>query len=117
LDFSSETQVALQNNEFVFDGDAPIDPPRMLVKGLLPASGLAFIGGQSGAGKTFVAVALGAAQAGGTEFFKCQVKKRVGVLYIAAEGGASFAARVAAAMLAADIKGRSHLRGQVSFHL
>jgi AAA domain/Primase C terminal 1 (PriCT-1)/RepB DNA-primase from phage plasmid len=105
LGFGSETQVALQNNEFVFDGDAPIDPPRMLVKKLLPASGVAFIGGQSSAGKTTVAVALGAALAGGTEFFKRQVKKRVGVLYIAAEGGANFAARVAAAKLAADIKG------------
>ena len=36
---------------FVFEGDAPIDPPRMLVKGLLPFEGIAFIGGQSGRGK------------------------------------------------------------------
>ena len=105
LGFSSETQVALQNNEFVFDGDAPIDPPRMLVKKLLPASGIAFIGGQSSSGKTFVAVALGVALAVGTEFFKRRAKERVGVLYIAAEGATNFGARVAAAKLAADIKG------------
>jgi hypothetical protein len=77
----------------------------MLVKKLLPASGIAFIGGQSGAGKTFVAVALGVALAAGAEFFKYQVKERVGVLYIAAEGVAMFAARVAAAKLAAGVKG------------
>jgi AAA domain/Primase C terminal 1 (PriCT-1)/RepB DNA-primase from phage plasmid len=105
LGFGSETQDAFQNCEFTFDGDASINPPRMLVKKLLPAAGIAFIGGQSSTGKTFVAVALGVALAGGTEFFKCQVKKRVGVFYIAAEGGANFAARVAAAKLAADIKG------------
>src|SRR5262249_55134837 len=28
--------------EFIFDGDAPVEPSRMLIKGLLPASGIAF---------------------------------------------------------------------------
>lgn len=77
----------------------------MLVKKLLPASGIAFIGGQSTAGKTFVAVALGVALASGRQFFKYQVKERVGVLYVAAEGAANFGARVTAAKLAAEIKG------------
>ena len=94
-----------QQPEFVFDGDAPIDPPPMLIKKLLPVSGIAFIGGQSSAGKTFVAVALGVALASGKEFFKYQVKETIGVLYIAAEGAANFGARVTAAKLAADIKG------------
>jgi hypothetical protein len=90
---------------FVFDGEASTDPPKMLIKKLLPASGIAFIGGQSGAGKTFVAIALGVALAGGTEFFKYPVKERIGVAYIAAEGEAMFAVRVAAAKLAAGMKG------------
>jgi hypothetical protein len=92
-------------SEFIFDGDASIDSPPMLIKKLLPASGIAFIGGQSSAGKTYMAVALGVALASGKEFFKYQVKERIGVLYIAAEGAANFGARVAAAKLAADIKG------------
>jgi hypothetical protein len=74
------------------------------MKKLLPASGIAFIGGQSGAGKTFVAIALGVALAAGTEFFKHKVLEPVGVGYIAAEGVGMFAARVAAAKLAAGIK-------------
>jgi AAA domain/Primase C terminal 1 (PriCT-1) len=91
--------------EFVFDGDVAATPPRMLVKKLLPVSGIAFIGGQSSAGKTFVAVALGVALASGTDFFKHRVKEQVGVLYIAAEGASNFAARVIAAKIAADVKG------------
>lgn len=46
-----------------FDGDAPIAPPRELIKGLLPVEGIAFLGGQSGAGKTYIAVALAVALA------------------------------------------------------
>jgi hypothetical protein len=76
----------------------------MLMKKLLPASGIAFIGGQSGAGKTFVAIALGVALAAGIEFFKHKTVGPVGVAYIAAEGAAMFAARVAGAKLAAGIK-------------
>jgi AAA domain/RepB DNA-primase from phage plasmid/Primase C terminal 1 (PriCT-1) len=91
--------------EFVFDGDVAATPPRMLVKNLLPVSGIAFIGGQSSAGKTFVAIALGVALASGAQFFQHRVKQQVGVLYIAAEGAGNFAARVAAAKIEAGIKG------------
>jgi hypothetical protein len=97
-------QLPRPSSNFVFDGDAVIDPPKMLVKKLLPASGIAFIGGQSGAGKTFVAIALGVALAAGTEFFTHKVQEPVGVAYIAAEGSGMFAARVAAAKLAAGVK-------------
>ena len=100
-----DTAIGTRQPEFVFDGDAPIDPPAMLIKKLLPVSGITFIGGQSSAGKTFVAVALGVALASGKEFFKYQVKERIGVLYVAAEGAANFGARVTAAKLAVDIKG------------
>jgi AAA domain/Primase C terminal 1 (PriCT-1) len=97
-------QLAIPSSKFVFDGDATIGPPKMLVKKLLPASGIAFIGGQSGAGKTFVAIALGVALAAGTEFFNHKVPEPVGVAFIAAEGAGMFAARVAAAKLGAGVK-------------
>jgi AAA domain/Primase C terminal 1 (PriCT-1)/RepB DNA-primase from phage plasmid len=97
-------QLPMPSSNFVFDGDATIEPPKMLVKKLLPASGIAFIGGQSGAGKTFIAIALGVALAAGSEFFKYKVLEPVGVAYIAAEGAGMFAARVAAAKLAAEVK-------------
>jgi hypothetical protein len=102
----SDVQQPSKSCRFVFDGEGNADPPKMLIKKLLPASGIAFIGGQSGAGKTFVAIALAVALAGGTAFFKYPVKERIGVAYIAAEGEAMFALRVAAAKLAADVKGR-----------
>jgi hypothetical protein len=101
----SDVQQLPQNYKFIFDGEANTDPPKMLIKKLLPASGIAFIGGQSGAGKTFVAIALAVALAGGTEFFKYNVKEPIGVAFVAAEGIGMFAQRVAAAKLAAEMKG------------
>jgi hypothetical protein len=101
----AETLAVPAVSEFIFDGDAALEPPRMLVRKLLPASGIAFIGGQSSAGKTFVAVALGVALASGTDFFKHRVKEPIGALYIAAEGAANFGARVAAAKIEAGVKG------------
>jgi hypothetical protein len=94
-----------QLSKFIFEDDASATPSRMLVKKLLPASGIAFIGGQPSAGKTFIAVALGVSLASGKEFFKRSVKERIGVLYIAAEGFASFKFRVMAAKIAADVTG------------
>jgi hypothetical protein len=101
---SSDTQRPLQDCGFIFDGEASGDPPKMLIKKLLPSSGIAFIGGQSGAGKTFVAIAVAVALASGTEFFKYRVKEPIGVAYVAAEGIGMFAQRVAAAKLAIDVK-------------
>jgi RecA-family ATPase len=40
-----------------------------VIKGILPASGIAFIGGQSRAGKTFIAVAMGVSLATGENVF------------------------------------------------
>jgi hypothetical protein len=100
----TETRPQCVIPEFIFDGDVPLEQPRMLIKKLLPTSGIAFVGGQSSAGKTFVAVSLGVALASGTDFFRHRVKERVGVLYIAAEGAANFGARVDAAKLAVGIK-------------
>ncbi|WP_374254149.1 AAA family ATPase [Xanthobacter sp.] len=83
-----------------FDGDASASPPPMLVKKLVPLTGIAFLGGQSGAGKTFVAVDLAVALASGSTFFGCPVQERVGVVILAGEGGDTLASRVLAARMA-----------------
>lgn len=77
-----------------FDGDAPIEAPRMLVKGIIPFDGIAFVGGQSGAGKTFVAIDLAVSLGSGEPFFGRKVCERVGVVILAAEGGGTIANRV-----------------------
>jgi len=81
----------------IFHGETSIVPPPMLVKGLLPFEGIAFIGGQSGAAKTFVAAYLATALATATPFFGKPVSEPIGVLIIAAEGRAMIGARIEAA--------------------
>lgn len=79
---------------FVFDGDTPLEPPRYIVKPLLPAKGVGILGGQSGAGKTFTAVELASCLAEGRPFFGHRVVERVGTLIIAAEGAGTLANRL-----------------------
>lgn len=81
----------------VFQGDAPIEPPVMLVKGILPFEGIAFIGGQSGAGKTYITIDLAMAIATGSKFFGRSISERKGVFIIAAEGAGMIKYRVEAA--------------------
>jgi hypothetical protein len=83
---------------FVFAGDNKPTPQRMLIEGVMPLEGLPFIGGQSSAGKTFVATLLAACAATGRTFFGREVKERVGTVIIAAEGRAMLNARIAAAL-------------------
>lgn len=78
---------------FVRYGQAT-DPPPALVKGLLPKEGVAFIGGQSGAGKTFLVCHLAACLAARQPFFGRQVKERVGVAILAAEGAGTLPLRL-----------------------
>lgn len=85
---------------FTFDGDAPPDPPRYLIKNLLPAEGVAMLGGQSGAGKTFTVVNLSVSLGTGDAFFGRRVVERVGTLIFAAEGAGTLAARIEAARAA-----------------
>ncbi len=82
---------------FVFQGSGAISPPPMLIKDLLPLEGIAFLGGQSGAGKTFVGVDCALSLATGTDFFGRPVKERCGVVILAAEGRSMIAARIEAA--------------------
>jgi hypothetical protein len=95
----------LEAGRFVFDGDVAIEPPKMVIKKVLPADGIAFIGGQSSAGKTFIAIALGVSLACGESFFGHKTKERIGVAYVALEGQSVFALRLAAAKIAAAVKG------------
>jgi hypothetical protein len=85
--------------DFIFQSDVSLVPPPMLVRGLLPFDGIAFVGGQSGAGKTFIIVDLALALATGTPFFGRDVHERVGVAIVASEGRGMLPARIEAARL------------------
>jgi RecA-family ATPase len=89
--------VDLPPEGWTFVGDHTIVVPKMLVKGLLPYRGIAFIGGQSGAGKTFIAGHLSTSLSSATPFFGRIVKERVGVAIIAAEGTEQTGNRLTAA--------------------
>jgi hypothetical protein len=87
-----------------FIGDHKIVAPKMLVKGVLPFRGIAFIGGQSGAGKTFIADDLATALGSATPFFGRAVKERVGVAILAAEGADQAGNRLTAAARGRGLK-------------
>jgi hypothetical protein len=84
---------------FVFMGSEKPSPQKMLIDGVMPLEGLPFIGGQSSAGKTFVAVLLAACAATAKPFFGREVTERVGTVIIAAEGRAMLNARISAALI------------------
>lgn len=67
-------------------------PLRWLVRGVVPAQGLACIYGASGSGKSFLALDMCAAVAGGTEWFECRVTAAP-VVYVALEGEHGFRQR------------------------
>lgn len=70
-------------------------PLRWLVRGVLPAAGLAAAFGASGSGKSFLALDLCAAVADGADWFGCRVT-RAPVSYCALEGEHGFRQRVLA---------------------
>lgn len=83
---------------FTFLGDAPATPARMLIKGLLPAEGIAVTGGQSTAGKTFSEIHKAICLARPLPFFGHKIVERVGTAFIAAEGRALIPNRFASAL-------------------
>lgn len=95
----------LQPLRVTFDGDPIPRRPRELVKRLVPysAGSIAFIGGQSGAGKTFIAVRLAICIASATPFFDLAVRDACGVIYLAAEGAETVYERLTAAKLSLGI--------------
>jgi hypothetical protein len=67
-----------------------------LIKNLLPETGVALLSGQWGTGKTFVALEIAGSvlpDTGGETFIDYRVKRRGGVLFIAAEGVARIGLR------------------------
>lgn len=80
-----------------FVGRVPIVAPNYLIEGTLPKGGVVFLGGQSGAGRTFIECQIATCLATGEDFFGRAVKERVGVVIMAAEGESTLANRLEAA--------------------
>jgi hypothetical protein len=74
---------------------AALPPLKWLVKGVIPAQGIAAIYGPSGSGKSFLALDMLAAVANGTEWFGHKVVKSP-IIYVALEGGAGIKQRIQA---------------------
>lgn len=70
-------------------------PPEWIIKGVLPRAELVVLFGESGAGKSFVALDLAGAIARGIEWRGLRVKQ-ARIVYVAAEGAGGFRNRVAA---------------------
>jgi hypothetical protein len=81
-------------------GDKQIPPPPALIKGVLPQTGVATIGGQSGTGKSFQAIHLGVSLIPdcNRHFYidRYRIKRKGGVLYLVLEGKPAFPLRIAA---------------------
>ena len=78
-----------------FDAARVVSDIPWLIRELLPLSGVGMIFGDSGSGKTFMALDLALSVARGEPWRGLQVEKRR-VLYVAAEGGVSFSHRLEA---------------------
>jgi hypothetical protein len=63
---------------FTFIEDKPASPPKELIKGLVPAEGVAVTGGQSTAGKTFIQIHKAICLATASAYFGHRVVERVG---------------------------------------
>lgn len=70
-------------------------PPKWIIKGIVPRAELLVLFGESGAGKSFTALDLGAAIARGVEWRGHKVKQGR-VVYVAAEGAGGFRNRLVA---------------------
>lgn len=76
--------------------DSTLEPRRELIKSLLPAVGVCLLSGQSGSGKTFLALDMAASIALGQDWFGKRVREPGGSLILAAEGGGTIAERLEA---------------------
>jgi len=84
----------------IWYGDSPPTPPSYLVDEMLPEIGVATVGGQYGAAKTFVAADLSAATMFGGDFAGKAVRRKGGVFWLAAEGESEIETRIQAAVAA-----------------
>ena len=76
--------------------DIAFEPPEEVVRDTIPARGVGFLGGQSGAFKSFTAVELAFAIGTGQPFAGRKVERPGGVLYCAFEGAGTIVGRVKA---------------------
>ncbi len=82
----------------IWYGEVPPTPPAYLVDEMLPQVGVAILGGQFGAAKTFIGADLCAAAIINGEFAGKAIKRKGGVLWLAAEGETEIEMRVRAAI-------------------
>ncbi|MCZ8170585.1 MAG: AAA family ATPase, partial [Brevundimonas sp.] len=89
----------------IYRADDPIlqRPVEWLIKGVLPRGDLGILYGQSGSGKTFVALDMAMALVRGVPWRGHRVPKPVRVLYVAAEGSGGVGNRIAAYLKAHGI--------------
>lgn len=80
----------------IIDDLDAIEPPAMLLDGLIPDAAVGFLAGRSGAYKSFLAVAWAFAIATGGEWGEHKARRTLKTLYVAAEGSAGAAARMKA---------------------
>ena len=99
--YKPATPVGEPHTSLIWYGDRPATPPNYLVDETLPEIGVATVGGQYGAAKTFVAADLAAAIIiGGGDFAGKPTRRKGGVLWLAAEGEMEIEMRVHAAIAA-----------------
>lgn len=87
---------------WTFGDELPKEPPS-LIKGLVPAQRVFFVGGQSGAGKSFIANQMAMALASGRPFFGHEIPEPGGTIIIASEGGDTIAPRLMAAQIGLEL--------------
>lgn len=75
---------------------SPFDAREWLVRGMIPKGAVGLLSGQSGAGKSFVALDLAVSVIAGEPFAGRKVRARGGVLFVAAEGAFEIPTRLAA---------------------
>ncbi|WP_445215677.1 AAA family ATPase [Bradyrhizobium sp. Pa8] len=73
-----------------------VTAPQMLIKGIAPYRGILFIGGQSGAGKTFIACHMANSLASASPFFERAVKERIACAIVSKEGTENIGNRLTA---------------------
>lgn len=93
-----QTDARITSRFPIYRADDPILQRRIewLIKGVLPRGDLGILYGQSGSGKTFVALDIAMALACGVQWRGHRVPKPVRVLYVAAEGAGGVGNRIAA---------------------
>jgi RecA/RadA recombinase len=74
----------------------PYGGQRWLIHGMLPETGVAFLAGMYGSGKTFVGLDMAVSVVSGAPFAGYDVERQGGVLFLAAEGAAEIPVRLRA---------------------